>query len=272
MPITSSSSAKQPAALRRTLRRAAPAFRSSTIRLRSPRRPSRSLSDGAPFLLASIHNHPHKNFAGLLLAVRQAGRANRDLKLVVIGYGDEKFAESAAALPEHVRARARHAGYVPRKELDGLYRRARAFITLSRFEGFNMSAAEAASHGTPLIPSDLPLHRELFPATHASSMRWRRPSSPYRTISQTQLMSVSVGRCVRCARPLPSAGPGAASSTRSAPRQASTAVSAATRAAYFLLLPRRAAGVFAYALLSTTMLAGAATLPRQRARPCARVR
>ncbi len=31
-----------------------------------------SLDDGAPFLLASIHNHPHKNFAGPSLALRQA--------------------------------------------------------------------------------------------------------------------------------------------------------------------------------------------------------
>jgi outer membrane autotransporter protein len=118
--------------------------------------------DEAPFLLSSVHHHPHKNFAGLLALFAAVAERMPALTLVVTGYGGERFAKDLAALPEALRARIRHLGYVPRAELDGLYRRAQAFLTLSRFEGFNMSAAEAASHGTPLILSDLPVHRELF--------------------------------------------------------------------------------------------------------------
>lgn len=120
------------------------------------------LADNVPFLLASIHHHPHKNFAGLLSLFAALVERGSGLSLVVTGHGGDRFAKDLALLPEAVRARVRHLGYVPRRELDGLYRRARAFVTLSRFEGFNMSAAEAASHGTPLILSDLPVHRELF--------------------------------------------------------------------------------------------------------------
>jgi outer membrane autotransporter protein len=123
---------------------------------------STTLDDGAPFLLASIHNHPHKNFSGLLALFAKLAERSPELNLVVTGHGGEAFASHLAHLPASVAARVRHLGYVPRKELDGLYRRARAFVTLSRFEGFNMSAAEAASHGTSLILSDLPVHRELF--------------------------------------------------------------------------------------------------------------
>ncbi|HRO48886.1 MAG TPA: autotransporter domain-containing protein [Hyphomicrobium sp.] len=121
-----------------------------------------AFDDGAPFLLSSFHHYPHKNFSGLLSLFASLAERDPQLKLVVTGHGGEKFQRDLANLPEAVQARVRHLGYVPRRELDGLYRRARAFLTLSRFEGFNMSAAEAACHGTPLILSDLPVHRELF--------------------------------------------------------------------------------------------------------------
>ena len=68
----------------------------------------------------------------------------------------------AAALPQALHARVRHLGYVSRGELERLYAQAQAYVSLSRFEGFNMPAAEAASRGVPLILSDLAVHRELY--------------------------------------------------------------------------------------------------------------
>jgi glycosyltransferase involved in cell wall biosynthesis len=128
--------------------------------------PVADLSDAAtneaPFLLASFHHHPHKNFPALLELFAALLALRPDVRLVVTGHGQERLAENLATLPDVVRSAIRHLGYVSRGELDALYRRADAFITVSRFEGFNMSAAEAACHGTPLILSDLPVHRELF--------------------------------------------------------------------------------------------------------------
>ncbi len=120
------------------------------------------MTAGAPFLLASIHYHPHKNFAGLLAFFARLAEQDAALELVITGYGGEKIRPFLADIPAAIRPRVRHLGYVDRRRLGELYRDARAFISLSRFEGFNMSAAEAASHGTPLILSDLPVHRELF--------------------------------------------------------------------------------------------------------------
>jgi uncharacterized protein with beta-barrel porin domain/glycosyltransferase involved in cell wall biosynthesis len=118
--------------------------------------------DDGPFLLTAAHYHAHKNFSGLVSLFSALSERVPGLKLYVTGHGGERFEKDFAGLPDAVRTRVRHFGHVPRPVLDGLYRRARAFVTLSRSEGFNMSAAEAASHGTPLILSDLPAHRELF--------------------------------------------------------------------------------------------------------------
>lgn len=123
---------------------------------------ARPADEERPFLLASFHHHPHKNFSGLLSLFVILAERMPNLELAVTGHGRERFDADLVTLSATVRSRIQHRGYVPRLELDELYRRAQAFITLSRFEGFNMSAAEAACHGTPLILSDLPVHRELF--------------------------------------------------------------------------------------------------------------
>ncbi|MEX0957022.1 MAG: autotransporter domain-containing protein [Rhizobiaceae bacterium] len=127
-----------------------------------------------PFLLTAAHHFPHKNFVGLLAFFAGLSERAPELKLYVTGHGDEKFQRDLAVLPDEVRARVRHLGHVPRPVLDGLFQRARAFVTLSRSEGFNMAAAEAAIHGTPLILSDIPVHRELY-SRHACFVD---PSAP----------------------------------------------------------------------------------------------
>jgi glycosyltransferase involved in cell wall biosynthesis len=67
-----------------------------------------------------------------------------------------------AAETPALRASVRHRGLVSRDELFRLYRGATAFISLSTSEGFNLSAAEAATLGVALLLSDIPVHRELF--------------------------------------------------------------------------------------------------------------
>jgi outer membrane autotransporter protein len=118
-----------------------------------------------PFLLTATHSehHPHKNMNGLLRLFAALAPRSPDLHLYVTGHGREAFMQTLrATLPAALQGRVRHLGYVPRSTLQRLYTQARAYISLSRFEGFNMPAAEAASLGAPLILSDLPVHRELY--------------------------------------------------------------------------------------------------------------
>ena len=116
------------------------------------------------FLLAVQHAgfHPHKNVSGLLQLFASLAAGDSRLTMRIAGLGGDKIEADIARLPEPLRHRVEHVGYVPPQDLGKLYRTARAFVSMSRFEGFNMAAAEAASHGTPMLLSNLPVHRELF--------------------------------------------------------------------------------------------------------------
>lgn len=126
-----------------------------------PPGPRPEAAGAGPFLLASMHAHPHKNFAKLFSVFQALATLAPDLGLVLTGYGRDtvrRLAEEAGVPNENVR----HLGYVDAGLVQALSYHATAFVSLSEFEGFNMSAALAACHGTPLILSDLEAHRELF--------------------------------------------------------------------------------------------------------------
>ena len=82
--------------------------------------------------------------------------------LDITGNGAAEVKRMADAMGPDISSCVRHRGLVSRKELTQLYCGAAAFISLSAFEGFNLSAAEAATLGVPLLLSDIPVHRELF--------------------------------------------------------------------------------------------------------------
>lgn len=53
-------------------------------------------------------------------------------------------------------------GFVDEAQLVALYQGAKAFVTSSRDEGFNIPPLEAMACGIPVLCSDIPVHRELF--------------------------------------------------------------------------------------------------------------
>lgn len=53
-------------------------------------------------------------------------------------------------------------GFVPEEELNVLYRESLALCNFSLSEGFNIPLIEAAVTGTPIITSNLPVHREIL--------------------------------------------------------------------------------------------------------------
>ncbi len=114
------------------------------------------------YLIAAYHYYPHKNFGGILALFERMKRAGLVDYLDITGNGAAEVERMVAALAPEVRGFVRHRGLVSREELIRLYMGATAFISLSTFEGFNLSAAEAATLGVPLLLSDIPVHRELF--------------------------------------------------------------------------------------------------------------
>ncbi|RUR66232.1 glycosyltransferase [Variovorax guangxiensis] len=124
--------------------------------------PAAVAAPGARYLIAAYHYYPHKNFAGILALFERMKAAGLVDYLDITGNGAAEVQRMVSAMPPEVRECVRHRGLVPRDELLRLYQGATAFISLSTFEGFNLSAAEAATLGVPLLLSDIPVHRELF--------------------------------------------------------------------------------------------------------------
>lgn len=135
-------------------------------------RGAESAPPGRPYLLSSCHltrYHGHKNLPGILRLFHELSLRRSDLELRLTGLVGPAAQEAIGELPAETQARIVLLGFISREEMHEQYRSALAFVSLSFFEGFNMPAGEAASHRTPMILSDLPIHRELF--SHDRSAR-----------------------------------------------------------------------------------------------------
>lgn len=114
----------------------------------------------APYIISNFHYYPHKNIEELLSTFSSINKEWPELQLIFTGNKPPQFdsmiAGNAAAAQIH------HLGFLPKEQVMALIRDAACFMSMSQFEGFNMSAAEAALLGKPLVLSELPAHKELF--------------------------------------------------------------------------------------------------------------
>jgi glycosyltransferase involved in cell wall biosynthesis len=109
-----------------------------------------------PFLLCVSTLHPHKGIDTLLGAFARFRLENPEFRLVLAGM--RGFAAEAIdarigelRLSDHVET----TGWISRPQLFDLYRRARALVYPSRFEGFGMPVSEAMAAGLPVVCSDI---------------------------------------------------------------------------------------------------------------------
>jgi glycosyltransferase involved in cell wall biosynthesis len=104
------------------------------------------------YMLCVGNIEPRKNIARLLEAV---SRLKPDIPLVLVGPKAWLWEDSLRLLPELRRRRqALHFGYLPRQDLEILYRHARFLVFPSLYEGFGLPALEAMSLGCPVIASN----------------------------------------------------------------------------------------------------------------------
>lgn len=115
---------------------------------------------GRPYVIANFHYYPHKNLPGLLRVFAAIQQRWPELQLVFTGNRTAEFDAALAECP--ARQHVSHLGYLPKDQVMAVVRDATFFMSMSQFEGFNMSAAEAALQGKPLVLSRLPVHEELF--------------------------------------------------------------------------------------------------------------
>lgn len=125
---------------------------------------TRALNDtsvsGSPYVIANFHFYPHKNLQNLLECFRAIRAVWPELRLVLTGHRTPEFDLILGSDPEL--QGVDHRGFLPKDEVIRLVQGSKFFMSLSLFEGFNISAAEATLLGKPLILSDIPVHRELF--------------------------------------------------------------------------------------------------------------
>ena len=112
------------------------------------------------FLLYPAALLPHKNHARLLRAL--ALTHDRELDLVLTGQDHGAWAPLAALAEQlGLAPRVRHIGFLERRLLPALYRRAEAVIFPSLYEGFGAPPAEAMACGCPVATSFATSLREL---------------------------------------------------------------------------------------------------------------
>lgn len=104
---------------------------------------------------------PRKNILCLLRAFRMLPESSRrEFKLVLAGAQGWKN-EAVRHELETMADRVTYTGYIDDGALVELYRGAAALVCPSFYEGFSFPPVEAMACGTPVLASDIPVHREV---------------------------------------------------------------------------------------------------------------
>ena len=137
------------------------------------------------FLLCVSTLHPHKNIDRLVRAFAKLNDPSAKLVLAGMkGFFAQQVEAEIARL--QMQNRIQVTGWIPRAELLDLYRRARAFVYPSTFEGFGMPVLEALAAEVPLACSDIePLNSLASP----DALLFDPQSEDSMTAALTKLMS-----------------------------------------------------------------------------------
>lgn len=117
-----------------------------------------------PYIFTSGAIEARKNIETLLRARAQLGPNFPWQLWIAGGVRDARYYAELQALADElfVADDVRWLGFVDESQLVTLYQGAKAFVTSSRDEGFNIPPLEAMACGVPVLCSDIPVHRELF--------------------------------------------------------------------------------------------------------------
>jgi glycosyltransferase involved in cell wall biosynthesis len=109
-----------------------------------------------PFVLYVGSHAPHKNVIRLIHSFARV-RAERDLKLVLVGSGsEEQLGGAAQAVAKHgLQARVTMLNSISDARLSSLYTHCRLLACPSLYEGFGLPVLEAMLHGAPVACSSV---------------------------------------------------------------------------------------------------------------------
>lgn len=128
-----------------------------------------------PVLLSLAAKRPHKNLSGLLDGLALVPAERRPVT-VLPGYPtphEQELREQAARLG--LEADVRFEGWLPERDVEGLFALAAAFVFPSFYEGFGLPVLEAMARGVPVACSD----RASLPEVAGDAALLFDPSDPH---------------------------------------------------------------------------------------------
>lgn len=117
------------------------------------------------YILSISTLSPKKNIVALLEGFKEylILSGDNETKLVIIGRKGWKFGEIYNKIQSlDLLGKVILPGYIEDKFIASIYRKATAFILLSKHEGFGMPILEALHFNLPVIANDIPVFRECF--------------------------------------------------------------------------------------------------------------
>lgn len=118
------------------------------------------------YILSVSTLEPRKNYKSAIKAfakLKKEKRVPADLKYVIIGKQGWYYKEIYKLVKDlEMTEDIIFTGYTPDEYLPDIYKKAKAFIYLSHYEGFGMPPLEALSYNLPTLLSDIPVFKESF--------------------------------------------------------------------------------------------------------------
>jgi glycosyltransferase involved in cell wall biosynthesis len=117
-----------------------------------------------PYLFSPGALETRKNVESILAALAEIEADARPLLVLSGSIRNRAYFERIKALAAElgVAGEMRYLGFVSERDLATLYALATACVTAATSEGFNLLPLEAMALGTPVLCSDIPVHRELY--------------------------------------------------------------------------------------------------------------
>lgn len=112
-----------------------------------------------PYFISVANEKPHKNVVTLIKACQLLWEKGSDFDLFLVGSKMNAFLEGQGGLHPFTH-KIRFFSKISDEELRSLYRGAKAFISTSLFEGYNLPVIEALSQNCPVILSKAEAHLE----------------------------------------------------------------------------------------------------------------